>query len=64
VASERASGDLRQWRVRDKPCVWERPLRRADLEALVVEAWLAGAAEAYLAERRQVEAPPRSSHAR
>ena len=26
--------DLWQWRVRDKLFVWERPLRRADLEAL------------------------------
>ena len=33
-ASERISRDLRQWRVRDKLFVWERPLRRADLEAL------------------------------
>jgi hypothetical protein len=24
----------RQWRVRDKPVAWERPLRRGDLEAL------------------------------
>jgi hypothetical protein len=32
--SERLSRDLRQWRVRDKLFVWERPLRRADLEAL------------------------------
>ena len=32
--SERLSRDLRQWRVKDKPFVWERPLRRADLEAL------------------------------
>ncbi len=32
--SERASRELRQWRVRDKGFVWERPLRRADLEAL------------------------------
>jgi hypothetical protein len=32
--SERESrGDL-QWRVRDKLFVWERPLRKADLEAL------------------------------
>lgn len=30
-AGERSSG---QWRVRDKLFVWERPLRRADLEAL------------------------------
>jgi len=31
---ERVSRDLRQWRVRDKLFVWERPLRRADREAL------------------------------
>src|SRR3954470_1002775 len=33
-AAERTSRDLRQWRVRDKLFVWERPLRRSDLEAL------------------------------
>ena len=32
--SEDVSRDLRQWRVKDKGFVWERPLRRADLEAL------------------------------
>jgi hypothetical protein len=32
--SERLSRGLRQWRVKDKAFVWERPLRRADLEAL------------------------------
>jgi hypothetical protein len=32
--SERLSRDLRQWRVHDKLFVWERPLRRSDLEAL------------------------------
>lgn len=32
--SERVSRDLRQWRVKDKLFVWERPLRRSDLEAL------------------------------
>ncbi len=32
--SERVSRDLNQWRVKDKLFVWERPLRRADLEAL------------------------------
>ena len=32
--SERLSRGLRQWRVKDKLVVWERPLRRADLEAL------------------------------
>lgn len=31
---ERVSRDLRQWRVRDRLFVWERPLRRSDLEAL------------------------------
>lgn len=33
-ASERVSRDLRQWVVRDRLFVWERPLRRTDLEAL------------------------------
>jgi hypothetical protein len=34
-AVERASGDgLAQWRVKDKLFAWERPLRRADIEAL------------------------------
>jgi hypothetical protein len=32
--SERVSRDLRQWVVRDKLFVWERPLRRSDREAL------------------------------
>jgi len=32
--SERVSRELRQWCVRDKLFVWERPLRRSDLEAL------------------------------
>ena len=32
--SERLSRGLRQWRVKDKLFVWERPLRRADIEAL------------------------------
>ena len=32
--SERISRDLRQWVVKDKLFVWERPLRRADLAAL------------------------------
>jgi hypothetical protein len=36
--SERVSRDLRQWRVRDKFFVWERPLRRSELEALGEEA--------------------------
>ena len=33
-ASERVSRTLRQWVVRDRLFVWERPLRRSDLEAL------------------------------
>ena len=32
--SERVSRDLRRWEVKDKGFVWERLLRRADLEAL------------------------------
>jgi hypothetical protein len=32
--SERLSRDLRHWQVKDKGFVWERPLRRADIEAL------------------------------
>jgi hypothetical protein len=32
--SERTSRENRQWRVKDKLFVWERPLRRPDLEAL------------------------------
>jgi hypothetical protein len=31
---ERPSRGLRRWRVKDKLFVWERPLRRSDLEAL------------------------------
>jgi hypothetical protein len=33
-ATERVSREHRQWRVKDKLFVWERPLRRSDLEAL------------------------------
>jgi hypothetical protein len=33
-ATERESRGLTQWRVKDKLFVWERPLRRSDLEAL------------------------------
>ncbi len=32
--TQRSSRELREWRVRDRPMVWERPLRRADLDAL------------------------------
>jgi hypothetical protein len=57
--AEVTSRGHRQWRVKDKLFVWERPLRRSDLEALgdaapdgpilgarvehLVEAWLARA---------------------
>lgn len=34
ATSERVSRGNRQWLVNDKLFVWERPLRRADLEAL------------------------------
>ena len=33
-ATEVLSRDMRQWRIKDKLFVWERPLRRSDLEAL------------------------------
>src|SRR5918911_2823037 len=33
-ASEHVSRGNRQWKVKDKLFVWERPLRRSDLEAL------------------------------
>ena len=33
-AEERLSRDTRQWRVKDKLFVWERPLRKSDLDAL------------------------------
>ena len=33
-ATEVVSRDLAQWRVKDKLFVWERPLRKSDLEAL------------------------------
>jgi hypothetical protein len=33
-ATERVSRDMRQWRVKDKLFVWERPLRNSDLKAL------------------------------
>ena len=33
-ATERESRGMRQWRVKDKLFVWERPLRKSDLAAL------------------------------
>lgn len=35
---EKTSGGNASWRVRDKGFVWERPLRRGDLEALGADA--------------------------
>ena len=32
--SERTNEGVLQWRVKEKPLIWERPLRRADYEAL------------------------------
>jgi hypothetical protein len=37
-AGERVSRDSLQWRVKDKLFVWERPLRRREIEALGREA--------------------------
>src|SRR3954447_16127973 len=37
-AGERTSRGNLQWRVKDKLFVWERPLRRPDLEALGADA--------------------------
>jgi hypothetical protein len=36
--SEAVSRDQRHWRVKDKGFVWERPLRRGDIEALGADA--------------------------
>src|SRR4051812_41168693 len=36
--SERVSRENLQWRVKDKLFVWERPLRRSDLQALGADA--------------------------
>src|SRR5690348_6760415 len=33
-ATEVQSRDMRQWRIKDKLFVWERPLRKSDLAAL------------------------------
>ena len=37
-SSERLSGERCQWRVKDKLFVWERPLRRGEIEALGADA--------------------------
>ena len=60
TAEVRTRAGLRQWRVRDKSFVWERPLRRADLAELgdaapvgpVLGAWVPdeGAKQALLAD--------------
>ncbi len=60
ATEEVVSRGLQQWKVKDKLFVWERPLRRADLEALgdaapegpILGAWVEhlGAKEAMLAD--------------
>jgi hypothetical protein len=60
ATEEVVSRDLRQWKVKKKLFVWERPLRKADLEALgdaapdgpILGAWVEhlGAKEAILAD--------------
>jgi hypothetical protein len=60
ATEEVVSRDLRQWKVKKKLFVWERPLRKADLEALgedapdgpILGAWVEhlGAKEAMLAD--------------
>ena len=60
VAEQAGRGGLRSWRVRDKAFVWERPLRKADLQALgdaapdgpILGAWVQdlGVKEAFLAD--------------
>lgn len=62
--SEGASRGLRQWQVKGKGFVWERPLRRKDIEALgdqapegpILGAWVEhlGAKEALLADESGV----------
>ena len=60
ATAEAVSRDLRQWKVKKKLFVWERPLRKADLDALgdaapdgpILGAWVEhlGAKEAMLAD--------------
>lgn len=63
--TERASQDgVLEWRVKDKPFTWERPLRKADHQALgeaapdgpILAAWVPdlGAKEALLAEDPEI----------
>jgi hypothetical protein len=61
--SEQLSRGLRQWRVKDKGFVWQRPLRRGDLEALGdmartgrswAHAWNIRAKEALLVDDRNI----------
>jgi len=64
LALPETTEDERTWRVRKKPIAWERPLRRADYEALGDSAWAGeilgartadlGAKEALLADDPEV----------
>src|SRR3954453_17251037 len=62
ASEERMSRDMRQWRVKEKLFVWERPLRRSDLEALgdaAPEGPILGArVEHEIAKRALIESDP------
>ena len=58
---ERVSRDNRQWRVKDKLFVWERPLRKSDLEALgdaAPEGPILGARTEHLVAKEAILADP------
>jgi len=62
-AGERLRRDTRQWRVRDRMFVWERPLRRREVEELGEEApdgpVLGARVEHELAKRALIDDDPR-----
>src|SRR5438552_6815007 len=72
-SSQRLSRGLRQWRVKDKLFVWERPLRRTEIDGLgeraadgpILAARVEhiGAKEALLADDPHVYSRPRTSTA-
>jgi hypothetical protein len=58
---ERLSREHRQWRVKDKLFVWERPLRKTDLEALgdaAPEGPILGARTEHLVAKEAILADP------